>query len=590
MSTEDGTAIPPEQIIDQLYDIALDPGTLDDFIGSWNAAGFDASRVRQTIDQIDAFDNTFGSHLLRADKFLERSAQEQAPSQMAQALAPFDASAAMVLDHQLCIAALNAGAEAAFDVAQGSHIRDMPFDDDQLSLLTGALKTDLSRDGSDTRLLKLTMSETGRPVLFHMRHLSQNDADGKPLVLVVSTQYFWKPELDDTLIEVFELTRAELGVVRALVEGRDAKAVAAERGTSEGTVRSQIKSILAKMGAKSQSEVIRLVMSLRDVTGPSKAEGGLPAAAALGSDWLQKEAEKPLKTMALPDGRRYDYHDQGPPDGTPILLSHMGYGQLRWSAPMLKLAFQHGLRVVAPVRAGYGRSSNMDRKADVVAVTRQDTVALLDHLAISRLPYVPQGNDMLWAVDLAAEYPERICEIVGICARPCLPGDQHYARMAKWHRFFLSTAKHSPSLLDFTAKAAFALARRIGPRAMFTNMNKGSEADHRLMSDPVTQPIMHMAASEILFTDESDAAQAFAMETLATEADWSDRMHAAKDTPIWAINGAQDPAVDMSTIAEYREAYPWITFEVVDDAGQMLMFQKYEMLIPRLAQAARRAL
>lgn len=589
MSNDDGKTIPPDHIVDQLYDIALDPGTLEDFISSWNEAGFDASQARQTIEQIDAFDSAFGSHLLRADRFLERNNGVATMSPLVQALAPFDVSAAMVLDHRLCIAALNPGASAAFGVTQASHIRDLPFDADQLALLTDALEADLRRDGTETKLLKLTMAETGRPVLFHMRHLSEDDAEGKPLMLLVSTLYFWKPELDDTLIEVFELTRAELGVVRALVEGRDAKAVAVERGTSEGTVRSQIKSILSKMGAKSQSEVIRLVMSLRDVTSSTRSHDPLPAA-MLSGDWLQTEAEKPFKTLTLPDGRRYDYHDQGPQDGMPILISHMGYGQLRWSAPMLKLAFKHGLRVIAPVRAGFGASSSLDRTANVMAVTRDDTVTLLDHLGVHRLPYAPQGNDLVFAVDLAAAHPERVSEIVGICARPCLPGDLHYARMAKWHRFFLSTAKHSPSLLEFTSRAAFSMARKIGPQAMFRNMNKRSEADFRLMADPVSAPIMQQAATEILFADDSAAARAFAMETLASEADWSDRMHASKETPIWSMNGAQDPALDMSTIAEYREHYPWMTFEVIEDAGQMLMFQKYEMLIPRLAEAARRAL
>ncbi|WP_186766389.1 LuxR C-terminal-related transcriptional regulator [Phaeobacter marinintestinus] len=54
--------------------------------------------------------------------------------------------------------------------------------------------------------------------------------------------------------------------MRTLVEGADAKAIAAERGTSEGTVRGQIKSILGKMHARTQSEVIRFALSLRDVS------------------------------------------------------------------------------------------------------------------------------------------------------------------------------------------------------------------------------------------------------------------------------------------------------------------------------------
>lgn len=64
---------------------------------------------------------------------------------------------------------------------------------------------------------------------------------------------------------VFKLTHAEQGMVRALVERLDTKSITAERGKRKGTVRGQIKSILAKIKARTQSKIIRLVLSLRDV-------------------------------------------------------------------------------------------------------------------------------------------------------------------------------------------------------------------------------------------------------------------------------------------------------------------------------------
>jgi hypothetical protein len=48
-----------------------------------------------------------------------------------------------------------------------------------------------------------------------------------------------------------------------------------------------------------------------------------------------------------------------------------------------------------------------------------------------------------------------------------------------------------------------------------------------------------------------NVAQAYTMELLATEVDWSHIMIKANDTKIWFINGG-DPSVDQATIAEYR--------------------------------------
>lgn len=70
--------------------------------------------------------------------------------------------------------------------------------------------------------------------------------------------------------------------------------------------------------------------------------------------------------------------------------------------------------------------------------------------------------------------------------------------------------------------------------------------------------------------------------------DWSDLMLKCSDTKISFVNGGMDPAVDVATIAEYREAYPWISIEVIPDAGQLMIFQHYDRLIPRIAEAAKR--
>ncbi len=578
------------QIVDQLYDIAFDPRKLDDFIEAWNAAGFDAQEVRQTIEQIDAFDRSFGTHLNRADKFLQLNVDSER-SALEEALEPFDTSVAMVLDHRLRVAALNGAARAAFSLEPGSAVQELPMGAEQLDAVMRALEGYQSEGGRETRILKLVEPDNRQPVLFHIRKLSILGEGGQPLFIVITNQFVWRLELDETLVEVFELTQAETRVVRGLVEGQDAKEIASSRGTSEGTVRSQIKSILAKTNAQSQAGVIRLVMSLRDVAGGAViARSTMRTSDSSNGSWLEKEARKPFKTMTLPDGRRLDYHDQGPPNGAPVLFSHMGFGQLRWTGPMLKLAFKHGLRVICPVRAGYGQSTPIDQGADVLEVTRDDTRALMDHLGIEKLPYVSQGNDLIFAADLAAEAPERVSEIIGICARPFLNGDIHYAARGGWHRFYLSTAKHSPHLLLFMARAAFNLARKIGTRAMFLHMNKGSTADLSLDLDPHASAIMEQAGNDLLIGKYTNSAQAFVREILVTEADWSERIRAAKEVPIWCVNGAQDPSMNASVIDLYRAAYPWMSFETIEDAGQMLIFQHYDMVIPRIAKAAHRAL
>ncbi len=575
-------------LIDQLYDIALDPQSLELFIDAWNNAGLDARAARQTIQDIDAFDDAYQAHLTRAETFLSRASGSDAKQALAATLTPFNSLAAFIVSRDLTVLACNQGAQSAFGMDDGMKLSAIHLQDEALETLTAGVADVFLTANRPDRLLNIEIGGLRGPALFQIRRVAQTIQHADEHALVVTTRYHWQTALGDTLNEVFGLTAAEQGVVRALVEGADSKTISAERGTSEGTVRGQIKSILSKMHARTQSEVIRLVLSLRDVSNTTNAETKKTTQTPFydTTDWLTAEVWKHFKSVTLPDGRRLDYHDMGPAMGAPVLYSHMGYGMARWHKPMLKLAFQHGLRVICPIRAGYGQSDNLNPKADILTSTRDDTLFLLNHLGIVRLPYLTQGNDLLFAADFGAHHPEMISEIIGICARPSLPGDRHYSGMAKWHRFFLSTAKHAPHLLKFTAKAAVALAKRIGLTEMFRQMNHRSAADMALIENDELRPVL-LANAELIAGDATDVAQAYAMEILATEADWSHLLRECASIKTWFINGAEDPATDIATIAEYREAYPWIEIEVVCDAGQLLVYQHFEDLIPRIAEVAK---
>lgn len=589
MSSKKDKDISADGFVDQLYDIALDPGSLAQFIDKWNEAGLDASEARTMIEEIDLFDQTFHQHLKRAETFLKRNTPDEGAS-LADALAPFKSLAALIVDRSFQVMACNDGAQLSFGVSDGSQLGELPISGAARDEFEKTLFALVQSPAKTETILNLPLDGNQSPTLFHIRRLAETGPDNQVMMLIVTTQYYWQPALSKTLEDVFKLTLAEQGVVQALIEGRDAKAIAENRGTSQGTVRSQIKSILSKMNARSQSEVIRLVLSLREVTQTNAGSGTqqLSAAETLSTDWLEGEVWKPFKTIELPDGRKMDYHDMGPVTGAPVLLSHMGYCMVRWSRSMIALAFQHGLRIICPIRAGYGNSDNIDLSADILDVARTDTLALLNHLNISRLPLISQGNDLMFATDLAARHPTLVTEIIGIGARPCLPGDLHYAGMGKWHRFFLSTAQHSPHLLKFSVKAAVSMVRRIGAAEMFKLLNKNSPADIALLDDPEISPVMiqnaHLVASKT-----ADISQAYTMEVIASEQDWSERIIAAKKTPTWFVNGIEDPSMDLSTIALYRETYPWISIEVMQDAGQMLIYQHFDMLIPRFAKAAHAA-
>jgi DNA-binding CsgD family transcriptional regulator len=64
---------------------------------------------------------------------------------------------------------------------------------------------------------------------------------------------------DEKLRNDFGLTQAEIRVVRALVSGGSVAGLAAETSRSRETIRSQVRSVYMKTGARKQVELLRLI-------------------------------------------------------------------------------------------------------------------------------------------------------------------------------------------------------------------------------------------------------------------------------------------------------------------------------------------
>jgi DNA-binding CsgD family transcriptional regulator len=88
---------------------------------------------------------------------------------------------------------------------------------------------------------------------------------GRPLALVLSTELVWPEGFAQTVQEAFGLTGAEVEIVRGITLGLPVRDIAEARGRIAETVRTQLRSILAKTETHSQSELVRVVLGLMDV-------------------------------------------------------------------------------------------------------------------------------------------------------------------------------------------------------------------------------------------------------------------------------------------------------------------------------------
>lgn len=573
-------------IVDRIYEVALEPSLFEDFIDFWHDTDLAAQISIAEYGKPGNFEKSYQRHLERAQTFLNRG--ELALPNLSEYLRPYENLAAFIVSGSLCIEAKNSGAFSAFGILEGNSMDQLDMDSDIRAALIDTTKDILGKAENSEKLLKAEMENKHGAMLFRVVRIP-NALEDLPAALIVTTQFYWRDSIGDLLGSSFNLTTAEQAVVRLLVEGHSAKAISSLRCTSESTVRVQIKSIIAKMNLRSQTDVIRLAMTLGKFHPKSNLDltGEKLTAPQLSANWLEKEAWKPFESIIVPDGRTLTYHEMGPKNGNPILFSHMGSGMVRWSTSMIRLLFVHNLHVICPIRAGYGQSDNLTLNADIFETTSDDAIFLLNSLGISKLPYAVLGSDFPLGVDLAAKHPSVISELIGIGGRPCLPGGQSIDGSGRWQQFFASTARHAPQMAEFASKALMSMCKRIGPSAMLYKLCKDSPADLALLKNEEMCQILE-ANIGLMAGDTSNAARAFAMEFIAFHQDWSGRMETIRDIPVKIIIAHEDPTIDLSLIPKIEAAYPWIDVEIVPEAGLALVYQKPEKIISLMSESARR--
>lgn len=109
----------------------------------------------------------------------------------------------------------------------------------------------------------LVSSAEGRTVALSLMPLSS--LSGGTAVLVTITEPRRRPAraaVAAHLARAYGLSSAEADVALRIAEGQNIGRISDERGSTAGTVRTQVKQILSKMGAKRQAEVVRTILSL----------------------------------------------------------------------------------------------------------------------------------------------------------------------------------------------------------------------------------------------------------------------------------------------------------------------------------------
>lgn len=556
------------EIVDRLYDVALDPIRLEELLDVWEGrAG--PLRVGPVEQAIPLEDPEIEAHMQRATVFLDRFEATKKDGGYRSVLADIPRAAAFLSDGGATIHAANRAADLAFGLREGMAFATLPFDAGDKVLLAEVIrKVAGGRAAEKVMTLRIRSTVTQGPVIVRVSPI-ESDAP-RPLALVLSTELVWPEGFAAMVQEAFGLTLAEVEIVQGITLGLPVKDIAEARGRSLETVRTQLRSILAKTETHSQSELVRVVLGLMDVALiPVVPEEDRP-------EGLRLEP-RPLHWLRSSDDRRLTWIEYGDPRGRPVLFMHLDYGLVRWPAAAERAARRRGLRVITPIRAGYGKTDLHPKGADHLREVVLDYAAVLDHLGVKGAVVLPQGADLRFAMHLANTRPDLVRGIVGAsCQLPIRTGAQ-YERMDKWQRFILANARYAPKVLPFLVQAGFSLARRLGKEAFFRTVNGGSPADIDAFARPEIREAV-LEGSEVCMTRKWAAHEAFTRECIGSEKDWSGVVRACR-VPVLLLQGDQDPQSPVLTIRELAADYPHLALRFLPFTGQLLFFAEWPQVL-----------
>jgi len=565
-----------QEVIDRLYEVAIDPARYEELLDQWEnmispyrrAQGVDTPIALTAID--------FETHFRRASKVLDglntAAHDDGTPEFM---VAQFDNAASFTIRRDLTIGAVNPPATGALGLASGAALSALPLETEDCEALAEQITRLFDSNRNDPLLFRARLKSNPRLILMQLRLLRPDNKP--PFVISVTSELTWPAGFESFLASGFNLTKAEIEVLRALSECHSVSDIARMRGRTVDTVRAQLKSVMSKTETRSQAELIRLTLSTMDIANFTQATAAPISGESKGFETL---APRPFHTLSLPDGRRFDYLVLGDPTGRPCLFGPQDYGLTRWPASAEREALRRKIKVIVPVRPGFGQSTPLPRGTLLSKTIIEDYAHLLDHLGVAACPFLSMGGDFYFSAHFHDRYPERVTAMIACAGILPISRPEQYERMHKWHRFILAGAHYTPHLLPFMVKAGFALARKLGKRRFLQAVYGDSPADVETFDMPEVFEAMAVG-SEVSLSKDHTAHAAFAAEVTEQETtDWSGPVRRIEGRcPVIFFNGLQDPQTPPETLYEFQEDYPWVEFIVHDDAGQLIFFKKWRDVI-----------
>jgi pimeloyl-ACP methyl ester carboxylesterase/DNA-binding CsgD family transcriptional regulator len=511
-------------------------------------------------------------HFDNAFDMLHRREENEPNRSIARKLVDIDPQPSLLIDGAGKILRSNMAASDRLKAVEGHFLNVALFSQEDSAKFQRDLKA--VNDSSGNRFIGVyEFSEPDADKPWKMVLSKAIDTDGQFVGHLASLKTRWQSHIGQGFSEAFKLTPVEQVIVQAVVEGQSLNNVAKARGRSLGTVRNQMKRLLAKLGLKSQTELICLYAGFAQI--------------AVIPSGLNTPIVPPVREDSLThiftrrNGTPLEVEFFGAANGKPVLFFHPFMGGTLLSEQQKAHITARNLRFIMPLLPGYKGTTDADPLPDRVSRYAEDLRSVLDDLHISRCPAVGVNTSYLYALALAEAAPGTLTQIVVGNAAVPLKTSRQFRQVSIQQRIPYLVSRHVPALLKFYVRSVQAKLDAGYDEEYITRYYEESPMDQVTVLSPEIRSLARLSIVRAFQNGHETPVQ----HLLTEVSDW-DRYLDAVTLPICLLNGDQDTEYSHTMVAQSVAGYPNITCEQIVDAGALLWYQKPDEVLKRIVHQA----
>lgn len=259
------------------------------------------------------------------------------------------------------------------------------------------------------------------------------------------------------------------------------------------------------------------------------------------------------RTVETRGGHTLAYTTYGPADGTPVLLLHGTPGSRLLAGVLGAAATDHGVRLVAPDRPGYGHSPPWPDRT--VGATATALAAVLEDAGVDRADVLAFSGGAPYGLALAAGHPDLVGRLALVSgATPTAVSEA----TPRTQRLLAGLATRTPRLLGGLLRGQAWLTGRLGPAVVLGQYTTDPEAVPEATARTIAADLQEALARS----------RAGTVTELRHARRWAEPPTAI-DAPVTLHHGTADTNVPIADARRLQAALPGAGIEVHEGADHL---------------------